>query len=238
MITLRHLLRAGFAVSCLTFSTAALAGSIGKIVSLEGDGTITRGDSEIEIELMTPVHQLDVVQTDSDGIAVIQFNDKSMLTVGAASQITIDEYVYDAKDPLLGSSSLHIGRGFFQFVSGTMRKDKVKINTPVSTMGIRGTQFFGEVKDDGTTWVSLIECCVEFSSDVGSVDLVREGTYSEAVAKDKQPTRPELSPPYWVANASEALGMPKEKLGMPEMEEAEESENGIPFNRTSFPFID
>lgn len=104
-----------------------------------------------------------VVETVSNGGLELTFLDGSKLTVGSASSVTLDEFVYD---PAAGSGSaaVQIARGAFRFVSGAMPDDKVKIETPTMVIGIRGTVLNGTLFDAGGGAINCLEGEIEVTS--------------------------------------------------------------------------
>jgi ferric-dicitrate binding protein FerR (iron transport regulator) len=75
----------------------------------------------------------------------VTFTDGSRLTLGSASAVVVDNYVYGGGQGA-GAQTLKMTRGLFRFVSGAMPKDQVKLQTPSVTIGIRGTSI--KVKTD------------------------------------------------------------------------------------------
>jgi hypothetical protein len=100
----------------------------------------------------TPLYRLDPVvrnatlQTVPNGSLEVKFTDGSMLTLGANSTIVVDNYVYNQGGA--GQQTLKMTRGVFRFVSGTIPKDRVQLQTPMVTIGIRGTVVKTQVGDD------------------------------------------------------------------------------------------
>jgi len=74
--------------------------------------------------------------------------DKSMFTVGANARMTFDRFVYD---PNRGTSEVaaSVARGAFRFMSGkTTPNARKTINTPVGSIGVRGTIVEGVIGPD------------------------------------------------------------------------------------------
>ncbi len=71
------------------------------------------------------------------GALEVTFNDGSKLTMGQNSRLTVDEYVYSG--PGAGKQTVRYTKGLFRFISGSIPKENVKIETPTVTIGIRGT---------------------------------------------------------------------------------------------------
>lgn len=68
------------------------------------------------------------------------FNDGTTIVIEANSEVTFDEFVYDFYTGA-GKMSVNLARGVLCFVSGEMKKANVNVTTPISIVGIRGTQF-------------------------------------------------------------------------------------------------
>lgn len=79
------------------------------------------------------------IETSGTGLVQVLLVDGSTFTVGANSDLVIDEFVYD---PNAGSGKLvaTFGKGVARFVGGKLSKkrDGVTVRTPVGTIGIRG----------------------------------------------------------------------------------------------------
>ena len=86
----------------------------------------------------------DQVQTGARSQLQLQLLDRSVFTVGANAQLTIDRFVYDPAGN--GSFGATVAKGAFRFMSGRRGDGKgTSINTPAATIGIRGTIVDGVV---------------------------------------------------------------------------------------------
>lgn len=128
-------------------------GSVGDIVNY-GWATIAPEPRE-EIEFEDSVYMNQLIETDDESAVVVHFADGSKLTIGENAKVVIDRYVYDPA----GSGSeqaVTLSKGAFRFLSGSIPKEKVKLQTPTVTIGIRGTELIFDVADDGETEMSTI----------------------------------------------------------------------------------
>ena len=167
-------------IACLFSLLLAMAGSpsdsaqaqdvkpIGKVVTAVGKVTIEHGDAAIVQARLSddqagakvgdPVYRGDMIKTGADGRAGINFADGSSFNLSSNASMEMNEFVYD---PAGNSNStlISLARGTLTFVAGKVAKTgSMKIDTPVATMGIRGTTPHIEVSDDGTvTFSTLIE---------------------------------------------------------------------------------
>src|SRR5713226_6375785 len=98
----------------------------------------------------------DVVQTGADGRVGINFTDGTSFNLSSNARMALDEYVYDPNGKS-NSTLFNLSMGTFTFVAGNIAKTgDMKIDTPVATMGIRGTTPHIEISDDGTVKFSTL----------------------------------------------------------------------------------
>jgi len=151
-------------------AAAADLNPIGKIVTSTGSVTIERtnavlvqakfsGDGAIgQVKVGDSVYKGDVIQTGADGKVGITFTDETAFNVASNARIVLNELVYD---PNGKSNSLlfSLTKGAFTFIAGKVAKSgNMQIDTPVATMGIRGTAPRVEIRDDGSVaFTTLIE---------------------------------------------------------------------------------
>ncbi len=90
----------------------------------------------------------DTIKTDGVGTLQILLLDETVFTIGPNSSMVVDEFVYDPANDA-GKVTAHITQGFFRFVTGKIAKkdpEKMKVNLPAGTIGIRGTMVAGRVE--------------------------------------------------------------------------------------------
>jgi len=90
----------------------------------------------------------EMIQTGAKSQLQMLLLDKSMFTVGPNARLTIDRYVYD---PARNARSMGatVTRGAFRFLSGRRTQGGTStINTPVGTIGVRGTMLDGVVGEN------------------------------------------------------------------------------------------
>jgi hypothetical protein len=139
---------------------------IGKVVSAKGAVTIEHvnavvvqasiGNQPGQTKVNDPIYLGDVVVTGADGRVGITFNDGSAFDLSSNARMAMTEFVYDPNSKA-NSTLLSLTKGTFTFVAGKIAKSgDMKIDTPVATMGIRGTTPHVEISDDGTVRFSTL----------------------------------------------------------------------------------
>jgi len=98
----------------------------------------------------------DVVSTGSDGRVGITFTDGTAFDLSPNARMVMTEFIYDPNSKS-NSSLLSLTKGTFTFVAGKIAKSgDMKVDTPVATMGIRGTTPRVEIGDDGSVKFSTL----------------------------------------------------------------------------------
>lgn len=98
----------------------------------------------------------DIVSTGSDGRIGITFTDGTAFDLSPNARMVMTEFIYDPNSTS-NSSLLSLTKGTFTFVAGKIAKSgDMKVDTPVATMGIRGTTPRVEIGDDGSVKFSTL----------------------------------------------------------------------------------
>jgi hypothetical protein len=128
---------------------AAWAADIGQIKVASGTVYIQRGGERLPARVGMPVQQSDTVVTGADGSVGISFSDNSLLSTGPDSVLAIERYAFDPTTHA-GQFDAGLKKGTLAVVSGKMVKqspDAMRVHTPSSIMGVRGTEFAVRVSE-------------------------------------------------------------------------------------------
>ncbi len=103
-----------------------------------------------------PIYLGDIVATGGDGRVGITFTDGTAFDLSSNARMAMTEFVYDPNGTA-NSTLLSLTKGTFTFVAGKIAKSgDMKVDTPVATMGIRGTTPRVEISDDGSVKFSTL----------------------------------------------------------------------------------
>ncbi|MGY8683250.1 FecR domain-containing protein [Bradyrhizobium sp. UFLA05-153] len=124
---------------------AAAAQVIGHITKLTGSATAVRNGVSIILNNGDNVEKGDVLSTGSDSTLGVTFIDGTVFGLSSNARMVLNEMVYDPNGSS-NSSLLSLVAGTITFVAGeTAKHGDMKIDTPVATMGIRGTAVLTEI---------------------------------------------------------------------------------------------
>lgn len=153
-------------VALIVASAAVQAEPVGKASAIKTAAYQQAPQAAVgELHLSDAIIRNATLSTKPDSALEVTFLDGSRLSMGSNSSLIVDDYVYSGPGGA-GKQTLRYTRGLFRFVSGTIPKDQVKIDTPTVTIGIRGTIFRTKINDDGSG-----ELAVEFGPNGEDYDV-------------------------------------------------------------------
>jgi len=152
MFIKRFVRQSGF-VLLASFSASALADGAGTVTHLSGTLSVQRSDGGVRIlSQKSDVNPGDVLTTQRDSYAQINFTDGSSLTMRPNTQIKVEEYNFVQDRPQEDNTFLRLIKGGLRTVTGLVGKrgnqEAYKIGTSTATIGIRGSS--GDTIDNAT----------------------------------------------------------------------------------------
>lgn len=144
---MRTLIIVGCAITALVASPALA--EIGRIKNATlGSVNVIRDGRSLAAKPGFKLEEGDIIATRANQRVGITFIDDTRMAVGPDSRVTLDEYKYD-RARQTGSSLTSVNRGSLGVDSGNITRtgaDRMRVRTPTSTLGVRGTTFVVEVK--------------------------------------------------------------------------------------------
>jgi VCBS repeat-containing protein len=123
----------------------AAAQVIGSVTKLTGSATAIRNGVSVMLNVGDNVQKGDVVQAGADSSLGLTFIDGTVFGLSSNARMVLNEMVYDPNGSS-NSSLLSLVQGTITFVAGeTAKHGDMKVDTPVATMGIRGTAVLVEI---------------------------------------------------------------------------------------------
>lgn len=139
---------------------------IGRVVIVSGTATVERTGALVVLTSVDKADLLkkgdrvylgDVVTTGDYSQLGINFIDGASFVMSSNARMTLSRYVYDPDDQKKNSMFFSLAKGAFTFLAGSIAKTgNMTVDTPVATMGIRGTTPHVEIMDDGTVKFSTL----------------------------------------------------------------------------------
>jgi hypothetical protein len=148
----KSLAAAVFAVALLMTMAAGAqaierAQTVGSVKTVSGTAYLSRNGEQLPAKVGDYLLEGDTLMTDNNSSMGVIFRDDTLLSLGSRSQVRIDAFVFDpAQDNM--SFLTNVTKGTAQYISGQIAKlspEKMSVETPLSTIGIRGTRFLVKV---------------------------------------------------------------------------------------------
>jgi hypothetical protein len=134
---------AALSMALVAVPSLADDGHVALLMNVTGHVSILRGPSKIDAAPGMPVLISDELISDGNSSAGMTFKDGTLLTLGQSSDVKVRDYVFEPKDARY-AFSVYLAKGAAIYSSGRIGKlspQSVKVDTPTSTVGVRGTRF-------------------------------------------------------------------------------------------------
>jgi hypothetical protein len=142
----RRTLAVFISLACLIGSADAHDDHVALFKNVTGKVQIERNGALIAAAAGTTLFVSDRLLSGSGASAGIVFKDGTLLTLGGGSDIQVRNYVFEPAQANY-AFSVYLAKGSAIYSSGKIGKlspESVKVETPTSTVGVRGTRFIIE----------------------------------------------------------------------------------------------
>jgi hypothetical protein len=123
---------------------------VAQIKTVSGQAEIVRDGARAAARVGDPLFEKDTIETGTDGAIGITFVDNTVMSSGPNSQIVLEDYKFNSSN-FEGSMLADVNRGTVSMISGDIARSSpgaMKVKTPTAILGVRGTRFVIEVKDN------------------------------------------------------------------------------------------
>lgn len=144
---------ASFMLALLIFSGSAARADnsqVAQIKTVSGQAEIVRNGARSTAKIGDPLYEKDTIETGGDGAIGITFIDNTVMSSGPNSEIVLEDYKFNSSN-FKGSMLTDMNRGTVSMISGDIARSTpgaMKVKTPTAILGVRGTRFVIEVKDN------------------------------------------------------------------------------------------
>ncbi|MBI4597144.1 MAG: FecR domain-containing protein [Candidatus Omnitrophica bacterium] len=224
---MRRLQRGALAATVMAAASIAWAepaavapGQVGVAAAVQGVVNVTAGNTgpARPVRSGQAIFLGDLVTTEAQSRLQILLLDQTVFTIGPASAIAIDEFVYDPSTDA-GKLSAQITKGVFRFVSGRLaHKDpnQMKVKLPSGTIGVRGTCVTGSVEGDRATVALVSPGGLTVDNAGRQVQVTRSGFGTTLSGLNAPPSAPSSIPTAELTAMATSL-TPTMQMGMEAM---------------------
>lgn len=153
----------------LSLNNVANAQTIGVAVSID-DRVSSNKQSRLKSD--SPIFRNERLRTNNSGLGQFKFSDGTKMVMGPGSRLTLDKLIYNPGGKTFKNFVLDTTAGAVRVISGKSKSSAYEINTPVGTLGIRGTAF--DMRHyRGNTYVMVLKGAVTVCSNGGECQTLR-----------------------------------------------------------------
>ncbi|WP_457576518.1 FecR family protein [Desulfomarina sp.] len=133
-----------FLLLSIQICSARIDPVIGIVKTVKGKAYVTDRTRTFTIQLVPnmKITKGDLIKTEANSSVGLIFEDDTLMSLGPYSEIIIEDFLFDPVNSKLAFVAKMI-HGTFSFISGQIARlapQKVKLETPDATLGIRGTK--------------------------------------------------------------------------------------------------
>lgn len=167
----------------LCFSYAQAADIAGRVIMVRGDATATSATGETrELGRRDQVYASDTITTGDNSRIQIRFIDKGLMALRANSRLSIKTYRQPDAGENEGEVLMELVEGGFRTLTGTIGKGNkaaYKVNTPVASIGIRGT-LYSVLLQKGQLLAGVWKGGIQLNGAQGSINLGADSDFNFA----------------------------------------------------------
>lgn len=145
-------------LSLLLLPAAVLAGEAGQFVRVINKVTVDGAPAAKN----DPFQDTSTIKTAAKSLAALRFTDDSKMLLRANSELKVTDYAFDSAAPGKGRFVTEFVAGGMRVVTGVIGKKNtpaVRFNTPMATIGIRGTEFMAAILN-GRLFLEVLQGCI------------------------------------------------------------------------------
>jgi len=177
-------------ILCFLAQPVIASEKIGKVVLIQGKPLVERQNQHLFIKRNDPLFTQDVLITPVGSKILIKLEDKTTISLAENTQFELSKYQFDKKAQT-SDVSFKMLKGAFRTLTGSIGKQKqpkFEIHTPVATIGVRGTEFWGGMIFSDALDVTMLEGKgVYIKNEHGQVEITRPGD-GTMVSKGMKPS--------------------------------------------------
>ncbi|MAT64151.1 MAG: hypothetical protein CMN57_00705 [Gammaproteobacteria bacterium] len=188
----------GLWLLCGLAGVQAAPAPAGHVIIARGEvQAISAAGEARELRRRSPFYAGETLVTGADATAQLRFSDGALVALRPDTEFRVDRYRYEAEGGEGDESISTLIKGGFRTITGAVGKqhpDSYRVDTPVATIGVRGTHYEAVVGEDLV--VAVWQGGVTVRNEGGVLNLGQDASYSYAtITSADRPPRGQLQPP-------------------------------------------
>lgn len=163
--------------------------SAGIVLMASGQFIAEHANETVRVLLRkSPIYVGDLLKLEGDGKAQVRFRDGALVSLSGGTELQIDSFSFSETAATSSDQNIvTLLKGGFRTLTGAVAKrnrDAHRVNTPVATIGVRGTNY--SVALDTQLYVGVWDGAVEVRNDAGALAIGQDQAFSYAVVSSMQ----------------------------------------------------
>lgn len=171
----------------------SLWANIGTVMAMKGSADLKRETKLMKVSSGMELLKGDAIITHAKSRVQVMLNDDTVVTIGQNSSFGFEDFVFDGTKK--SKIAMRATRGFFRSVTGKLGKiapERFKVKTASATIGIRGTDFSGNIIGDAQTFVCY-SGAISVAFD-GAINTIDAGMVMQIIKNKVEIKKIELAP--------------------------------------------
>jgi hypothetical protein len=123
--------------------------TIGVVKTKSGEAYVLRAGTKQTLQIGDKLRERDTLETDKEATLGVILRDDTVISLGPETRISVDSFIFDPAEGRLGIAT-SMTKGTVAYLAGKIVKlapESARFETPLATLGIRGTRFVAGVQD-------------------------------------------------------------------------------------------
>jgi hypothetical protein len=173
----------------ITSFFSSVYASVGRVAAIRGKAYSTNNQNSRELFIKSEIYINDIIKTEKNSRLQIIFNDETITALGPESTMKVRDFKWDKNEQKFDAEAKE---GLFHIMGGKIVNSapkNFKIDTPVASIGIRGSMFAFRVGPKTASIVFLGGKGIDIKTDFGSTSLLKPG-FGTKISAEKQKIEP------------------------------------------------
>lgn len=125
-------------------AATATAQTIGRVLLAVGEVSAVRKGAVVPLTVGSTVENQDTIRVGTESNAQVRFSDDSIVALRAGTEFRVENFAFAGREGPGSQAIFNLVRGGFRTLTGLIGRtdrERYRVTTPISTVGIRGTSY-------------------------------------------------------------------------------------------------